>query len=432
MIANILFVISDLILLFNIIGIISANGTDLSLFSKKIKGLLIAFHIIFAIVFTLYFNSVNDALQFVFLGLYFIRFLFVQFYITRKLSFNMLYLPTLIISLDSLLQCCVFWALKQFLPHIDKFSVVKSVSFVFQIILFALIYYIRTHDNHFTKSLIFGLKLVSKSAAILVLISVFITEGIISLITYSTSEFALQQNLIAFFLIILVVIVFVILFSLLINSISKKYFEGTSKLMEEQVKTQLSHYETLNEIKHEYRSFRHDYKNHMHCIRSLIDANKIDEASTYIDKLSDAPIINTELFETGNHILDAILNDKTSKAAKTNTRFSVSGVFSDSFEPVDLCTIFSNLLDNAIEACALINGDKIIKIDLKMQQGYQLISISNPINNIENQNLSTTKNDKERHGFGISNVKNAVSRHGGELVINRADGNFTVDITLKI
>ena len=54
------------------------------------------------------------------------------------------------------------------------------------------------------------------------------------------------------------------------------------------------------------------------------------------------------------------------------------------------------------------------------------------INNIENKNLSTTKNDKERHGFGISNVKNAVSRHGGELVINRADGNFTVDITLKI
>ena len=90
MIANVLFVISDLFLLFNIIGIISANGTDLSLLSKKLKGVLIASHIAFAILFALYFNSVNDALQFVFLGLYFIRFIFIQFYFTRKISFNML------------------------------------------------------------------------------------------------------------------------------------------------------------------------------------------------------------------------------------------------------------------------------------------------------------------------------------------------------
>lgn len=432
MIANVLFVISDLFLLFNIIGIISANGTDLSLLSKKLKGVLIASHIAFAILFALYFNSVNDALQFVFLGLYFIRFIFIQFYFTRKISFNMLYLPTLLISLDSLLQCCVFWALKQFIPHIDKFTVVKSVSFIFQIILFAFINYIRTHDNHLTKNITFGLKLVSKSAAILVLISVFITEGIISLITYSTSEFALQQNLIAFFLIVLVVIVFVILFSFLINSISKKYFEDTSKLMQEQVKTQLSHYETLNEIKQEYRSFRHDYKNHMHCVRSLINANKIDEAVRYIDKLSDTHIINTELFETGNHILDSILNDKANKAAKHDIKIDAEGVFTDNFEPVDLCIIFSNLLDNAIEACALINGNKIIKIDLKMQQGYQFISISNPVNNIDNKNLFTTKKDKERHGFGINNVKNAVSRHDGELIINQSSGSFKVDITLKV
>lgn len=202
--------------------------------------------------------------------------------------------------------------------------------------------------------------------------------------------------------------------------------------MEEQVRTQLSHYETLNEIKQEYRSFRHDYKNHMHCVRSLINANKIDEATRYIDKLSDTHIINTELFETGNHILDSILNDKANKATKYDITIDVEGVFTDNFEPVDLCIIFSNLLDNAIEACALIDGNKIIKIDLKMQQGYQFISISNPVNNIGNINLFTTKKDKEHHGFGISNVKNAVSRHDGELIINQSSVSFKVDITLKL
>lgn len=432
MIANVLFVISDLFLLFNIIGIISANGTDLSLLSKKIKVVLIVSHVAFAILFTLYFSSVNDTLQFVFLGLYFIRFIFIQFYITRKISFNMLYLPTLLISLDSLIQACACWILNQFIQNLNEFIAVQLISVIFQITLFAFIHYIRNNNNSFTKNLTFGLKLISRSAAILVLLSIFIIEGIISLITYSTSEFALQKNLIAFFLIVLAVIVFVILFSFLINSISKKYFEDTSKLMEEQVRTQLSHYETLNEIKHEYRAFRHDYKNHMHCVRSLINANKIDEATRYIDKLSDTHIINTELFETGNHILDSIVNDKATKAAKYDITIDVEGVFTDSFEPVDLCIIFSNLLDNAIEACALINGKKIIKVDLKMQQGYQFISISNSVNNIDSINLFTTKKDKEHHGFGIGNVKSAVSRHDGELIFNQPSGSFKVDITLKL
>lgn len=213
MIANVLFVISDLFLLFNIIGIISANGTDLSLLSKKIKVVLIVSHVAFAILFTLYFSSVNDTLQFVFLGLYFIRFIFIQFYITRKISFNMLYLPTLLISLDSLIQACACWILNQFIQNLNEFIAVQLISVIFQITLFAFIHHIRNNNNSFTKNLTFGLKLISRPAAILALLSIFIIEGIISLITYSTSEFALQRNLIAFFLIVLAVIVFVILFS---------------------------------------------------------------------------------------------------------------------------------------------------------------------------------------------------------------------------
>lgn len=43
----------------------------------------------------------------------------------------------------------------------------------------------------------------------------------------------------------------------------------------------------------------------------------------------------------------------------------------------------------------------------------------------------TTKQDKTHHGFGLSNVRDAVERHDGELLITQNDL-FTVEMTLKI
>ena len=112
-------------------------------------------------------------------------------------------------------------------------------------------------------------------------------------------------------------------------------------------------------------------------------------------------------------------------------KIEVNGVFTDKFDSVDLCIIFSNLLDNAIEACSNISDSSIITIDLKLQQGYQYIAIRNPYIQNNNTQLLTTKQNKTHHGFGLSNVRNAVERHDGELLITQGEV-FTVEMTLKI
>lgn len=430
MLSTILFIVSDLFLLLNVISIVNSNAK--SLFQeKKLLWLFLIVHISFAAYFTTCFPLIGKIATTILLIVYFIRFIIIPFLLSRKLSFNLLYLPVLLISINSLFQRCGYWIAIQFNSDINESLLTKAVSLILQIAIFVFIYIINSHESRFTNTFKFSIKLVSKPIALLILLSIFITEGMISLVTYDTDKFAQQKNTIACFLIILVLLLFIIMISLLINSISKKYFEDTSKLMVKQVENQLEHYEALNEMRKEYHSFRHDYMNHMQCIRALIKSNKNSEAEEYINNLSQSSVISSPDCETGNYILDAIIADKTLMAEKSGMKIKVNGVFTDKFNSVDLCIIFSNLLDNAIEACLNVPGSRIIAIDMKLQQGYQFIAISNPYIQNNNTQLLTTKQDKVRHGFGLSNVRNAVERHGGELLITHGEL-FTVEMTLKV
>ena len=430
MIPTILFVISDLFLLLNVI---SSLNTDLkSLFHEKKHGMLLLIaHMAFAAFFTTGFPILGKAIKILLLTVYFIRIIIVPFLLSQKISFNLFYLPVFFISINSLFQRIAYWITIQFIPEINESIVTKSASLVLQIAIFTFIILINTRKSRFATTFKFSMRLISKPVSILILLSLFITEGMISLVTYDTDKFARQKNIIACFLIILVLLLFIIMISLLINSISKKYFEDTSKLMKKQVENQIFHYEALNEMRNDYHSFRHDYINHMQCIRALISANKNSEAEEYINNLSKSSIISNHSYETGNHILDAIIADKTLVAERSDIKIEVNGVFTDKFDSVDLCIIFSNLLDNAIEACLNLSGSSIITIDMKLQQGYQYIAIRNPYIQNTNVQLMTTKQDKTHHGFGLSNVRNAVKRHDGELLITQ-DDLFTVEMTLKI
>lgn len=430
MITYFLFIIADLIMLFNVISVISHN---LSFITSKKCIIPFLLHIAFAVFFSLHFQNMNQNIQFIFLMLYFLRFLVIPFTLYKKVTFNLIYFPILIISLDSLVQSCVFWISMQITENANESVITKSSSLVFQAVLFLLILYMHSRQNQFTQSVYFGLKLVPKFVSILILLCIFIMEGIISLITYNTNSFVLQQDITVLFLIILVAILFVIMAVFLINSVARKYFEDTSALMVKQVESQIAHYEALDKMKKEYHSFRHDYINHMKCICSLIKSNKTAEAEEYITDLSKTEILTNATYETGNHILDAIISDKIAVADKLGIKIKPTGVFTTKINPIDICIIFSNLLDNAIEACSKLPDYCSIIMDLKIQQGYQFISIRNPYsNNKTNSQLITTKTNKERHGFGLKNVENTVNKYGGTFIIKQDNGIFSVEITLKL
>lgn len=427
--SNVAFVISDLILLVNVILIISSD--DL----KKLKPSVVKFipvlavHGIYTLAFSVYFSKSSKIIMTALLCAYYLRFLIFPVLLTKKIKFASFCSPILLLSLDSLTQSCAFWVFKVTSSGLNETTINKVTSMIFQCCILGIICFLNKKGQF--KNLSFAFKSTSKIVEILMLLCVFIMEGVVTLVSFETDKFSIQKSFSEFFLIILMIVMFAIMLLLFVNSMSKKYFQDTSDLLLKQINTQLRHYQALEDMRNEFHSFRHDYINHMQCVSALIGANETDEAIEYINKLSKSKTITAKPFECGNNILDSIITEKSQFAKEQNTEIHLDGFFTDEFDPVDLCVIFSNALDNAIEACGKIKGHKIIDIKMNIQQGYQFVSITNPASEV-NEGLKTTKEDKVHHGFGINNMKNAVRRHNGTLDISNANGLFTLNITLKL
>ena len=105
---------------------------------------------------------------------------------------------------------------------------------------------------------------------------------------------------------------------------------------------------------------------------------------------------------------------------------------------IDISSIFSNLVDNAIEACNKIDDDTIEKyIIIKgiLIKGYYVVRCENSKSNtliIRNNKIITSKKDKFLHGIGIDSIKSSIKKYNGELKIKDSDNKFVATIHIPI
>jgi len=206
--------------------------------------------------------------------------------------------------------------------------------------------------------------------------------------------------------------------------------------MEKQVETQLEHYEAMTKMYENIRRFKHDYNN---LFIGLNEALKRDDAAGALSLLNAEEMALSDSVcpvETGCVTLDALLNEKQISASKVNASLTFDGIMpGDLLNPVDICIIFGNALDNAVEACAKLKyeEEKIIAIASSYKNGFLFIKIENPSAvdvRITNNAVSTTKSDKNSHGIGLRSIKTAVEKHFGEMTFSYKDGVFCLEINL--
>lgn len=104
---------------------------------------------------------------------------------------------------------------------------------------------------------------------------------------------------------------------------------------------------------------------------------------------------------------------------------------------IDICTIFSNIIDNAIEAVSLVEGNKYIDISLRKHNNYLVISEKNPCKNkvtIVDNSIDSTKKDHGNHGFGLVNIKEVVGKYDWDvnLSVNEVDGGYEFSIEIVL
>lgn len=207
-------------------------------------------------------------------------------------------------------------------------------------------------------------------------------------------------------------------------------------MVKNNLQMQYKYYMNIKENQDKVRQLHHDMKNHIICMRKL-NQNGYDNEK-YIESIDKKIKSYENTFDTGNMLLDIILSEKKQICNNKNIKFfsSVNFTKCDFIESEDICSIFSNILDNAIEACMKINSNnKFIYIEGKIVEKFFILKVENSkINkiNIKNNKFMTDKDNKFSHGLGISSIKNSVKKYNGETVINYTDDRFIIKILIPI
>lgn len=203
------------------------------------------------------------------------------------------------------------------------------------------------------------------------------------------------------------------------------------RLLEQQSLLQYEYYEEQEEKYEESIKIMHDVNKHLKMIENMYQAKEDEIAITYTQEISQMlmPLALEEY--TNNPILNVILNDKKKISSLHNIRFQLDiGIVDLSFmEPIEVTTIFGNLLDNAIEACDLVPKNKYIEMKLDKYNDFIAININNSTIPIEKWHHGKPISRKgKNHGIGLLNVENIIKKYNGSMVLEEENKKFSCKI----
>lgn len=166
-------------------------------------------------------------------------------------------------------------------------------------------------------------------------------------------------------------------------------------------------YHKINELYEESRLMRHDLKHYLAVVLGMIINGEYTDAEDFIIDVIGRKVNTPVVHYQGSSAINAVLNDKQSvcKNKSIDLQLIVSGDVPKRHE-LDIAIILANLLDNAIEAQGSLE-DKRIWVSMAAHKGMYYIIVRNRISgSVLNSNfgLHTTKQDKGKHGLGISSI----------------------------
>ena len=187
------------------------------------------------------------------------------------------------------------------------------------------------------------------------------------------------------------------------------------------------------------RLIRHDIRNRYSYISLLLDNGQYAELKEYLQDMKEEIAPTLSVIDCGNKTLTNILNMEKAKAesrgVRMETDLNVPPILP--FRDTALCSVFSNLIDNAIEASMLCAEDGAeIRVRVSILQEYLYIGVMNrlPAGRSEEEALAlkTTKQNASNHGFGTKIVRKIAEQYNGYVTYSVENGRFIAEVMLDM
>lgn len=178
----------------------------------------------------------------------------------------------------------------------------------------------------------------------------------------------------------------------------------------------------------------HDLKHQVYIIKNEENyekrGNQIDNFIVEINNI-------TENFDTGNQVLDTLLTTKSIYCIEHKIIFSciADGRLINFMELSDICSIFGNAFDNAIESVLKESAleKRLINLRIMKKQQFVIIKFNNYCENkpeFKEGLPITTKKNKDNHGYGLKSVRYTAEKYNGSVIVDYKDNWFTVKILI--
>ncbi|MGO4547102.1 GHKL domain-containing protein [Paenibacillus sp. 2TAB23] len=233
-----------------------------------------------------------------------------------------------------------------------------------------------------------------------------------------------------------------ILFAILLLAgvyLLNKWYKG--RLKQDMQESEEMYISELGKVVDTIKSSRHDLMNHFQVLNGLMDIRKYEKAHDYLKQLTEESKTLHLSLSVKNPMLLVLFKSKWELAHSNNIQMSFDTEFDgfDRIAPMDMVKLFSNLLDNAIDATAVYEGvlPRDIQVSCHMHNNKYLFVIANPteLSEIELGSLfqsgyTTKQQVNGTHGNGLSIVRRTVDKYEGELNCRLEEGKLRMEILI--
>lgn len=208
------------------------------------------------------------------------------------------------------------------------------------------------------------------------------------------------------------------------------------ELMKEKEKYSKESMEIITRSNEELREFKHDLKNYLLPLQEVMETMPQSEMVKVWEKINQKIEDVQTLIQTGNSYVDSMINTKITlaRSEKVDVKCTILSKI-EGIDDLEFCTVFGNLMDNAIEAERKVTEKKEIIIFVEKKMGYLRLEIQNKIEKSvlnENSSLNTTKKDTSSHGIGHKSVKRTMEKVGGALKYYETEDLFCAEAVFPI
>ena len=199
------------------------------------------------------------------------------------------------------------------------------------------------------------------------------------------------------------------------------------------MKNQKQYYEDAFRSQQEIRRTRHDLKNIFIAVLGELNAGHVEETKAMIQNRLDEMEQYIYVDPSDDSVIASVIHSKEMDAKKRGVSLDVRQNINQEIkvDHFDMAVLIANLLDNAIEAADKVADNRTVRFSVITEKENLVVVSENPtVNEINGNELKTTKNDFAGHGFGVMSIRAIAEKYNGSFVWSCKDGLFFATVVL--